>query len=75
MQLTPCGTFGRNAICQVLIDQGIVMDFREPDILRAGVAPMCNSYIDIWRAVNAIQKIMKNEEHLDPRWQARNKAT
>ena len=63
------------AICQVLIDQGIVMDFREPDILRAGFAPMYNSYIDIWTAVNAIQKISKNGEHLDPRWQARNKVT
>ena len=51
------------------------MDFREPDILRAGFAPLYNSYIDIWMAVNAIQKIMKNEEHLDPRWQARNKVT
>ena len=63
------------AICQVLIDRGVVMDFREPDTLRAGFAPMYNSYIDIWRAVNELQKIMKNEEHLDPRWQARNKVT
>lgn len=63
------------AICQVLIDRAVVMDFREPDTLRAGFAPMYNSYNDIWRAVNELQIIMKNEEHLDPRWQARNKVT
>jgi kynureninase len=63
------------AVCQALVARGIVMDFREPDILRAGFAPIYNSYSDIWRAVNAIHEVLKNEEHTDPRWQSRQKVT
>ncbi|MEZ4595520.1 MAG: kynureninase [Chloroflexota bacterium] len=34
--------------------QGIVADFREPDIIRMAPVPMTNSFLDAWRAAAAV---------------------
>ncbi|MBX3031232.1 MAG: kynureninase [Chloroflexi bacterium] len=34
--------------------QGIIADFREPDIIRMAPVPMTNSYLDAWRAAAAV---------------------
>ncbi|PHS27701.1 MAG: kynureninase [Robiginitomaculum sp.] len=53
------------AIMQALIDQGVIGDFRAPDILRFGLTPLYTRYVDIWDAVDAIKKVM--DQNL---WQA-----
>jgi len=46
-------------ICQALIAEGVVGDFRAPDVLRLGPAPLYTSFSDIWRAVRTLEQVMR----------------
>ena len=50
------------AITQALKARGIVVDFRAPDIIRFGFAPLYNSYQDLWDTAQAVQQILDNGE-------------
>jgi kynureninase len=43
----------------------IIPDFRPPDLIRIGIAPLYLSYKDIYRAVLRIRDILVEEEYLD----------
>ncbi len=58
-------------ICQALIARGVVGDFRAPDALRMGFAPLYNRYEDIWLAVEAIREIAGERLWDDPAFHAR----
>ena len=45
-------------IMQVLIERGVIGDFRAPDILRFGFTPLYTRYEDIWNAVEILSDIM-----------------
>lgn len=47
------------AIMQALIADGVIGDFRAPDILRFGFAPAYVRYIDVWNAVASLREIME----------------
>ncbi|MCP4296025.1 MAG: kynureninase [Proteobacteria bacterium] len=49
------------AVMQALIADKVVGDFRAPDIVRFGFAPLYIRYIDIWDGVMALKNIMENE--------------
>jgi len=49
------------AIMQALIADGVVGDFRTPDIVRFGLTPLYCRYIDIWDAVMRLKSIMEQE--------------
>jgi len=49
------------AIVQALIARGIVGDFRSPDIMRFGFAPLYTSYEDVSRAVDILSDVMRTE--------------
>lgn len=49
------------AIMQALITRNVIGDFRAPDILRFGFAPLYNSYEDIWRASEILYKTMETK--------------
>jgi kynureninase len=51
-------------ITQALIDRDVVPDFRAPDTIRLGVAPLYTSYCEVWDAVAAIGDIAANETYL-----------
>jgi len=46
------------AIMQALIDRNVIGDFRAPDILRFGFAPLYVSYVDIWDTVAALKSVI-----------------
>jgi kynureninase len=44
---------------QALIELGVVGDFRAPDILRFGFAPLYVRYVDVWEAVQGLKLVMQ----------------
>jgi kynureninase len=46
------------AICQALIGQGVVGDFRAPDILRLGFSPLTTRFVDVHRAATLLGEVM-----------------
>jgi len=51
------------ALVQALNARGVVGDFRGPDLMRFGLAPLYVRYVDVWNAVEALRLILVNEEH------------
>ena len=46
------------AIARALIARDLIPDFREPDILRFGIAPRYIRHVDIWDAVAVVESTM-----------------
>ena len=63
------------AISQDLISRGVVVDFRAPDVIRFGFAPMYNTFNDTLQALNALAQSLSDETYLAPRFQVRSKVT
>ena len=59
------------AIVQALIAHGVIGDFRAPDILRFGFAPLYTRYVDIWDAIDRLAAIMHEDRWRDARFQTR----
>ena len=47
------------AIVQALIARGVTGDFRSPDILRFGFAPLYLRYRDLWDAAVHLRRVME----------------
>lgn len=45
-------------VMQALIARGVIGDFRAPDILRFGFAPLYQRYVQVWDAVAALKEVM-----------------
>ena len=58
LRLTAGRESGRRAF-EALGRQGVVADWREPDVLRVGFAPLYNSYADVSRFVDALGKALQ----------------
>jgi len=54
------------AICQAWIAQGVIADFRAPNILRIGFAPLYLCFKDIEVAVQKLNKIMVDKTYKQP---------
>ena len=63
------------ALCQALIQHGVIADFRAPDILRLGFTPLYLKYVDIWQAVSTLAELVKSGEYLKPQYAVKNKVT
>jgi kynureninase len=63
------------AICQALIDRGVIGDFRDPDILRFGLTPLYLGFADVVRAGEILGEIVSSGAYRDPAYQARNAVT
>jgi kynureninase len=59
------------AIMQALIARGVIGDFRAPDMLRFGFAPLYNRFVDVWDAVAALKAVMDARAWDTPKFRAR----
>ena len=62
-------------VMQALIARGVIGDFREPDYLRFGLAPLYVRYVDIWDAVEALRDVLASGEWRAPRFRHRSAVT
>ncbi len=63
------------AIMQALISQGVIGDFRAPDIMRFGFTPLYLRFADVSEAVERLERVMQLELWKDPRFSERAKVT
>ncbi len=63
------------AICQAWIAEGVIADFRAPNILRIGFAPLYLSFADIEKAVSLLSVIMKEKRYENAYFQQRQSVT
>ncbi|MEY3293282.1 MAG: kynureninase [Pseudomonadota bacterium] len=57
------------AVMQNLIARGVIGDFRSPDVIRFGFAPLYVRHVDVWDAVEVLGEILDAESWRDPRYQ------
>lgn len=63
------------AIMQALIERDVIGDFRAPDALRFGLAPLYGRYVDVWDAVAVLRDVMREGAWRDPRFQQQRSVT
>ena len=63
------------AVMQALIARGVVGDFRAPDILRFGFAPLYLRYVDVWDAVARLGEILRSGSWDRPEFRSRGSVT
>jgi kynureninase len=63
------------AVMQALIARGVIGDFRAPDLLRFGFAPLYNRFEDAWTAAAVLAEILSTREWDAPRFHERSRVT
>ena len=50
-------------ICRALIERaGVIPDYRGPDSIRLGVAPLYTRYVDVWDALDRLRRLVERGE-------------
>ena len=63
------------ALCQALIAEGVIGDFRAPNVLRFGFSPLFLSFADVVEAALKLREIVRCKSYLDERFPRRNTVT
>ncbi len=63
------------AIMQALIARGVIGDFRAPDLMRFGFAPLYNSFTDVWDAVEHLAQVLDGKLWDTPEFRERKAVT
>jgi kynureninase len=58
-------------VTQALIARGVVGDFRAPDLVRLGFAPLYLRFVDVWDACETLRDVLATEAWRDPAYAAR----
>jgi len=62
-------------VIQALIARGVVGDFRAPDIMRFGIAPLYNTGDEIDAAADHISDVMATQAYLNPEYRMKQRVT
>jgi kynureninase len=63
------------AVMQALIARGVIGDFRTPDLMRFGFAPLYNCHRDIWHAVETLRDVLQTAAWDRPEFKQRQVVT
>ena len=66
---------GGYAIISALIADGVIGDFRAPDVMRFGFTPLYTTFSDVWLAVDKLAAILENNTWDQPKFHARKAVT
>ena len=50
-------------VVRALIDDGVIGDFRDPDVCRFGFPPLYTRYVDVWDAAERMVTVMESGAH------------
>jgi kynureninase len=50
-------------LTQALVDRGVVPDFRTPDRVRLGPAPLYTRFVDVWDAMDRFRTILADRSY------------
>jgi kynureninase len=50
-------------LTQALLDRGVVPDFRTPDRVRFGTAPLYTRFVDVWDAVDRLRTVLTERSY------------
>ena len=46
------------ALSRRLIDDGVIVDFRAPDVIRIGLSPLTTRFVDVWDGVSRLRELL-----------------
>ena len=62
-------------LMQALIAHGVIGDYREPNLVRFGFAPLYNGFSDVWRAVDVMADLLDRRAFDQPHYRQRSRVT
>lgn len=63
------------AVVQALIAAGVIGDFRAPDVMRFGFAPLTTRFVDVWDAAHTLRRVLAEGSWDRPQFHRRQAVT